>query len=263
MNFFKNLFSSTPKSEPEKNPENTRLIFLLNNYGQNRSQANYTLVMKELLEGNSFLILPTINGETAIGDWKTANEDTKLKLTSVFNLDGLKVLGAFSNEKSLLAWSKKPTPYTAVKSSAVLKMCEEISVSRIVINSGSESIFVVERNNKTEQINIEDGTTIQIGTPARPLNETIIKNLVLNFRPIENILEAYQYMQTRNNEASITIGLKLSSYSDNAKKAVLFAVQTALHNETSKTFVDILFLETDDRLDMVKNIEDALFYKKT
>ncbi len=217
--------------------------------------------MEELLEGNSFLILPTIN-DKVVDDWTVANEETKLKLTSVFDLDGFKVLGAFSNEKSLLIWSKNPATYTAVKSSSVLKMCEEIGVSRIVINSGSEDIFVIERSSKTEQINIQGGTTIQIGTPARPLDDRIIKNLMSNFLPIENILEAYQYMQTRNSEATITIGLKLSSYSDNAKKAALFAVQTALHNETSKTFVDIYFLETDDWLDRVKNIQGAFFYKK-
>lgn len=261
MNFFKKLFSSKSDPYPEKNPENTRLIFLLNNYGQNSSQANYALVMKELFEGNSFLILPTLNN-TEPGGGTTAKKDAKLKLTSVYDLDGLKVLGAFSDEKSLLTWSKTPATYTAVKAQAVFEMCKEINVSRVVINSGSQNIFVIERDNQTEKINIEEGTTIRIGTPAHPLNDRIIKNLISNFRLIENILEAYQFMQTRGNESSITVGVRLLSNSDNAKKAALFAVQSALHEEPSKIFVDIFFLETEGWLDKVRNVEDALFYKK-
>ena len=135
MNFSKKFFSS----KPESHPENIRLSFLLNNYSENTSQTNYGLVLKELKEGNSFLILPTVN-EKYVDDWTVTNEEAKLKLTSVFDLDGLKVLGAFSDEKSLLIWSKKPTPYTAVRSQAVLEMCQEINVSRIVINSGSPNI---------------------------------------------------------------------------------------------------------------------------
>jgi len=261
MAFFRRFFKPNKTHEPEKNPENTWLIFLLNNYSQSRSQTNYELVMKELLEGNSFLILPTAN-ENYSDDWKVANKGTKLQLTSVYNLDGLKVLGAFSDEKSLVSWSKKPTPYTAVKSQAALEMCQGIDVSRIVINSGSINIFVVERSNNTESINIEAGTTIHIGTPARPLDQRIIKELVSNFQSIENILEAYQYMQTRNNESSIMIGIKLLSDTDNARKAVLYAVQNVLNNEKNKTFVDIFFLETDEWYNRVKKVEESLFYKK-
>jgi hypothetical protein len=262
MNFFKRFFKPDKEAVDESAPGNIRLIFLLNNWGQNMADTNYKLVMKELLEGNSFLILPTINDEKKPGDWTTANEDTKLKLTSVRDLDGLKVLGAFSDEKSLLNWSNTPTTYTAVKSQAVLEMCKEINVNRIVINSGGANMFVIERNSNAQSINIKAGSTIQIGTPAQPLDNRILQNLISNFQPIENILEAYQFIQSSNNEPCITVGIRLLSNTDNSKKAVLYAVQNALANETNKTFVDMLFLDTEEWYDKVKNIEDALFYKK-
>jgi len=59
-------------------------------------------VVSELLNGNSFLLLPSENDGSNPDTWKTAQENTELKLTCVFNLDGLKVLGAFTDENALL-----------------------------------------------------------------------------------------------------------------------------------------------------------------
>ena len=262
MNFFKRIFTSAKRAEPEKDPDNTKLIFLLNNCIGYRSNTNYGLVMKELLEGNSFLILPSINGEKNLDGRAHTSETTKLKLSSAYNLDGLKVLGAFSDEKSLLTWAKKVTTYTALKSQAVFELCKEHNINRIVINSDSPNMFVVNYRNNSKSIDINEGVTIAMGTPAQPLEKKIIQNLVSNFLTIENILEAYQYVQVIKKEPSITIGLKLLSNSDNAKTAAILAVQKALADEPSKMFVDIFFLETEEWYDMVKNIEDALFYKK-
>ena len=58
------------------------------------------------------------------------------------------------------------------------------------------------------------------------------------------------------------IGIKLLSDTDNARKAVLYAVQNVLNNEKNKTFVDIFFLETDEWYNRVKKVEESLFYKK-
>jgi hypothetical protein len=108
MNFFKKLLGKVSEQPVEKQPENTKLVFLMNNWSENPSDKNYKLVMDELLHGNSFLILPTLDsGQTGLSeDWSVAEKDMPLKLTSVYNLDGLKVLGAFSDEKSLLMWAK-------------------------------------------------------------------------------------------------------------------------------------------------------------
>ena len=45
-------------------------------------------------------------------------------------------------------------------------------------------IFVIERDNRAEQINIEGGTTNQIGTPAQTLDGGIVKKIVSNFQSI-------------------------------------------------------------------------------
>jgi hypothetical protein len=45
-----------------------------------------------------------------------------LKFTSVYILDGLKVLAAFTDEKALLDWSKHACPYTLLRSQAVLRL---------------------------------------------------------------------------------------------------------------------------------------------
>lgn len=63
-------------------------------------------------------------------------------------------------------------------------------------------------------------------------------------------------------EPGITIGLKLLFNSDNAKTAAILAVQKALADEPRKLLFNVFFLETEEWYDMVKNVQDALFYKK-
>jgi len=261
MNFLKKLFGEKPKEVEEKSPENTRLNFLLTNYSQNRSQGNYELVVKELLNGNSFLIVPTIN-DGIKNDWTKLDTDQTIKITSVFNLDGLKVLGVFSSEARLYHWAKTATQYTALQAQAVLDLCKEQDISRIVINSDSNDMFVLERNSNTKTLHIKKDEIVTVGTPAEPLSSHIIQNMVKGFKLIEEVLEAYQYLMERNGEVSIMIGIKLSAYSDNAKKAVLYKIQDALLDESSQMHVDILFLDTRDIYNNAKNIEGALFYKK-
>jgi len=264
MNLFKKLFGKEPERSTEKQSENTRLIFLMNNWSENSSDQNYKLVMEELLHGNSFLILPTLNSDqvSLSENWNVAEQDMTLKLTSVYNLDGLKVLGVFCDEASLTNWSKTITPYTALKSQAVFELCKNLNINRIVVNSGARNMFVIQRCSTSEPRSIKQGSILRIGTPDRPLGKVILQNIVANFTTNENILEAYQYVQVINDEANLTIGLKLLSYSENAKKAALYAVEDALSNESKKTFVDIIFLDTEHQYDTVRNVEESLFYKK-
>src|SRR6185437_5462059 len=171
MEFFKRFFGKGHKLQDEKRPDNTRLIFLINNWSEHRSDENYKLVVEELLQGNSFLILPSLNSDdqkVVIGDWQAAEKDTPLKLTSVFNLDGLKVLGAFTDEKSLLFWAKKVTTYTALDSKAALDLCQKINIDRVVINSDSNNMFILQRSGNFKGLTIEKDSTVSIGTPNKP-----------------------------------------------------------------------------------------------
>lgn len=261
MGLFDKLFGSKSKLT---NPDNSKLFKLLEVYQkQNGKGDSYKNVVLELMNGNSFLLLPSQNDNEGSGAWTTAEKDTTLKLTSVYNLDGLKVLGAFTDEISLLAWAKKPTQYTALSSKDVLKLCEEQLIERIVVNSDLPTMFVLERNRaniKTETI--QEETTVQVGTPNRPLERRILQKLIDQFQRVETIDEVYQYGQTKNNEFSIVLGFKLLTNSDNAKTATINAVQTALQGEQIDQLLDLFFIEDDGWYQTIRNVENSFFYKR-
>jgi hypothetical protein len=260
MSFFEKTLNPNPHSE---NPNNERLIILLNNWSQNRNGENYGLVVEELMKGNSYLILPSVNDANNGNGWTTTKQDTTLKLTTVFNLDGLKVLGAFTDEASLSRWAKHKQAYTSLKSQAVFDLCQRLDVSRIVINSDSPNMFVMERQNKNiQEFTFEKGTEISMGTPNKPLSEAIIDKLIHSFQEINNVDEAYQYMQSANKAANIVIGLRLSPNTENARTASINAVQKALSDESKDFYIDINILDTEVWYKRVKNIKNSLFYKR-
>jgi len=100
MKIFRRLFDKTPKSEK---PDNSRLLKLLENYWKADGKGStYENVVGELVNGNSFLMVPGENGLTReSAGWMVSKEKTTLKLTSVYTLDGLKALAVFTDEKAL------------------------------------------------------------------------------------------------------------------------------------------------------------------
>ncbi len=228
MNFFKKLFGSTKTVETQQkiDPDNTKLNFLLHQWGENPSDENYVAVMTEILNGNCFLLLPSVNDEEA-STWMTLEQGAPLKLTSVFNLDGLKVLGAFSDELALVEWAKQPTQYTAIATATVIEICKEKGIDRIVINSDQKNMYVLERNRENISTKtIETDTKVLVGTPINPLPQHIVDKLISNFKKVDAIEEAYQYVQVLDNETSHVLGIKMSVNSDNA----MAALQNAINN---------------------------------
>ncbi|MEO5776301.1 MAG: SseB family protein [Flavobacterium sp.] len=261
MKLFDKLFGNKSKTT---NPENSRLLKLLDiNQEQNGKGDSYKNVISELMDGNSFLLLPSDNDNQNSDTWITLQKDRTLKLTCIFNLDGLKVLGVFTDENALLEWAKKPTQYTGLSSQDVLKLCEENLVDRIVINSDLPTMFVLERNqeNIKKEI-IEKDTTVQVGTPNTPLEDRIIQKLIEQVKTIDTIDEVYQYGQTKNNEFSIVLGFKLSTNSENAKTATINAVQTALEGEKIDQLLDLFFIEDEGWHKTIKNVENSFIFKK-
>ena len=205
MRLFDKLFGNKSKTTQ---PDNSRLLKLLQIYHEQNGKGNsYKNVVLELMNGNSFLLLPSQNDGEGSATWKTTEKDTTLKLTTVYNLDGLKILGAFTDEASLLKWAKQPTQYTALRSKDVLKLCEDQLIERIVINSDLTTMFVLERGRENiTTVTIKEDTTVQIGTPNRPLERRILQKLIDQFQRVETIDEVYQYGQTKNNnEFSIVL----------------------------------------------------------
>jgi hypothetical protein len=127
--------------------KNSKLSILLDTYQKQQGKGDtYKDVILELLNGDSLLLLPSANDGSENKETDTDGESKTLKLSSVFNVDGVKVLGAFTDEQALFIWAKQPVPYKMLESKDVLQLCEETAIGRIVINSGLPTMFVLEQN---------------------------------------------------------------------------------------------------------------------
>ena len=119
---------------------------LLTDWGDNASGRTYERIMDELVNGNSYLMLPSIDTNSNNRDWVITEDTTSLKLTCIFKVEGIKVIGGFTDERSMLMWANKPTPYVALRAQAVFKLCEDYNIFKIVINSGSPNICLAQRS---------------------------------------------------------------------------------------------------------------------
>ena len=260
MGLFKTFFKN--KSTP--GPDNSRLLELLDVYWKTKSYDDYKNVYHELLNGSSFLLVPTKNAPITLPNkWTTTQNNATIKVSSVFNMDGLIVLGAFTDEQALQNWRKQPTEYTSMRSQAVLKFCEDNGVDRIVINTNEPNMYVLERNfGNVNNYQINKGTDVRIEIVKTPLDDFIVEKLINNFKKNNEILEVYQYGQTKENEYSVVLGFKLAVNSDNAKKAVVIGVQAAIQNHALPQPLDIIFFDTDQLYSLVSRNNSSLLYKR-
>jgi hypothetical protein len=249
----------------DKTPDNTKLLELIDTYWKaDGGGQTYSDVISELTTGNSFLMFPTKNdfGDDYKG-WTKTSKKLTLLIASIVNVDGFKVLGAFTDEQSLLKWTKQPGMQSSMRSQDVLNLCSQNGVDRIVINSGQSNMFVLENDRQTpEEYTIEKNTTLLIGVPNKPLSTSSIKLLVDIFRKVSNINEVYQYGLTKNKEFSIVLGFCLETNSSNSEKEVVKGVQNALRNETLTQTLDLHFITDQEELDRIKWVENSLIYKK-
>lgn len=125
-------------------PDNKRLITLLNDWSKEPVFKNYEKVMVELINGNSFLMLPSQNEPQVECVWHTSKGE-KLNLTCIFEVDGQKVIGGFTDKDAIVNWAKGNTTYTSMRSQDVLQLCEREDIYKIVINSNSPNIFLAQR----------------------------------------------------------------------------------------------------------------------
>jgi hypothetical protein len=207
-------------------------------------------------------LTPSVNDGNINTEWRVVNKDTKLKLSGVYDLDGLKALAVFTDEAALVEWAKQPREYIALGMTPIIDICKDLGIARLVINSGQPTMFVLERNLENIKTHeIKEQTTVQVGTPNNPLNQKLINNLIKNFEKVSTITEAYQYAQTMNGEFSIVLGIRLSVVSENSRLAVNAAVTNAIGNEKLNQPLDVMILQTDDWLETVRGISNSLFYK--
>lgn len=266
MNFLKKLFGQSSKSTPvveTKDPENTRLLFLIDTWVANPSNENYKDVLNEIENGNAFLILPTENsGSETIGR-STLEKESKLNLSSVYNLDGLKVLAAFTDENALLEWAKKPTQYTALRSQDVIDLCKSNGIDRVVINNLQKNMFVLERNRANITTNvIEKETKVLVGAPTHPLSQAVIQKLQQNFKRVDTIEEAYQFAQSMNGDTSLVLAVKMSVQSDNARAALHNAINDSINADELQLPLDIMIIPSEEWLNTARNVHNSFVYKK-
>ncbi|HVU96891.1 MAG TPA: SseB family protein [Puia sp.] len=261
MKMFQRIFG---KGEMANRPDNTRLLQLLDVYWMTDGKGNtYKNVVLELMNGNSFLLLPGPNEVCKQSDdWITTQEAMTLKLSSLYTHDGLKVLAAFTDEKALLEWSKKPCPYASMRSQDLLELCEANGIKRIVINNNSSNTFVLERGGKyTEEYEVPANSEVQIGLPNTPLNRLLLEKLIARFGNLDNIKRVYHYGQTNGKEVSLILGFELTRRSDNGKKAVVGLVRDTIGNEELPHPLDIFFIETEECRRQIRAIGGSLIYE--
>lgn len=259
MGFLSKLFggknkeqTDTVKEEQTAN-DNIRLIRLLDKWGREESEHSFRAVIHELFEGSSYLLLPSLNDEGEItGQWVTLTEGAQIKLTSLFQEDGLKVLAAFSDEDALSRWAEKETAYTAIPSQAVFDMCREMGVDRVVINSGQKNMFVLERQKESEiseEETLEEGSHIRIGVPATPLDSATVGSIRQNLVTLPTVRQAYQYLQENAHENGdpeviLMIGVCLSEDNDENRQAAVRAVKQGLQGQKKPSYpVGIMILD--------------------
>jgi hypothetical protein len=121
----------------------------LNKWAENPSGKNFERVMSELVNGNSFLMLPSINDDEIKPGWIVVEGSKSLKLTCLYEVEGVKVIGGFTDNESVYRWSKASAPYTSMRSQDVFKLCEANDIYKIVINSDSPNIFLAQRHQKS------------------------------------------------------------------------------------------------------------------
>lgn len=244
-------------------PNNEKLLQCIHKYKDNTSPSNYKKVYNELVNGNGFLLLPSDNNGMESDHWEPINENRGIKLTSVYNLDGLKAIGVFTSEDVLFEWAQKPMEYTALHSNDVLELCKKEGFDRIVIDSDMPTMFVLERNTENVQTEIiKEETTVQVGTPLNPISGSLLNKLQTNFSKNATIEEVYQYVMIRNSESIFILGFYLNSFSENSKKAAINAVQNAMVGETLELPLELFMLEDEGWYQTARNIEDSLVYKK-
>lgn len=127
-----------------KKPSNIKLLRAIREYRHRSYASNHAAVVHELMHGNAFLLLPTTGGPPEPSDWEQTQGETNIQITSVFEHEDGRILGAFTSEKALSTWAKKPTAYTALESKHILDFCTQNQIQRIVIDDAQSTMFVMD-----------------------------------------------------------------------------------------------------------------------
>lgn len=257
MNLLKKLFRK--ETVQDKLEKNKKLIQNLLAYNNNPDDEKYQVVFQGLFNDDFYLLVPSEND----GQKTNLEAGDDFTITSMHQQDGMLSMVVFSSEKALLEWSETGSEYTLMKAQDVIGLCEEYSVSRLVIDPNQATMFSMERNRENVETEVlEEDIEVQVGPMAKPIGGSLLQKLLTNFKRTESIEEAYQYVMVRNQEAILMIGFKLSVYSDFSRKACMDTIINSMENEELDMPLELFFLEDPSWYETVKNINNSLIYRK-
>lgn len=140
---------STSNPEIEFQPNNTKLLSAIKAFRNDQNEETFMAVLNELQGNNAFLLVPTT--EPIVGKdrneegWSTIEKGTQMSFTSVFEVEGQKVLGAFTSQNTLTNWANETKPFASLPAKDVLDIAMQNNIERIVIDSNQETMFVLGR----------------------------------------------------------------------------------------------------------------------
>ncbi len=141
---------STTQPEMEFQPNNTNLLTYIKVFRENQNQDTFMAVLNELQGNNAFLLIPTT--EPIVGKdrneegWSTIEKGTQMSFTSVFEVEGQKVLGAFTSQEKLMQWANDTKPFASLPAKDILEIAVQNNIERIVIDSNQDTMFVLGRS---------------------------------------------------------------------------------------------------------------------
>jgi hypothetical protein len=137
------------KKHSEFQPNNKQLLENIKIFQGNKNQETFMSVFEELQGENAFLVVPTaepIKGENRDKNgWSTIEKGTAMTFTSVFEVEGQKVMGAFTSQAALTIWSQETKPFVSIPAKDLLEIAMQNDIEKIIIDSNQETMFVLGR----------------------------------------------------------------------------------------------------------------------
>lgn len=240
---------------PEEMNNNSALQPLLDNWSNEPSDTHFDAVLKELFEGTSSLLVPIAENE---------NDERGMQLSSVYNMEGLMVLGAFSSEQSLFKWAEQEIPFTTMTSQVLIDFCQHNGIGRIIINSNQPDMFVLEGTAaNVDAQEVAEDTPVRIGPLPGPLPEDLVEKLKTGFATISSVETVYLHGQLKDGEMAAILSVQASPVSDNTQLALEQMLSKSLEGQPPMILpVGLMLIPDADWLETVKDIEGALFYER-
>lgn len=140
---------NTSTTDFDFQPDNTHLMTTIKAFQTNQNQDTFMAVLNELQGDNAFLLIPTtepvVSKDRNEEGWSTIEKGTQLSFTSVFEVDGQKILGVFTSQQKLMSWASETKPFVSLPAKDVLEIAVQNLIERIVIDSNEDTQFVLGR----------------------------------------------------------------------------------------------------------------------